>query len=123
MSLSCIFVAFLMPGGSVPQHIALADALEGIGCLVEIRETCASACTVLAGVARACIRPEAELIFHGPSNNGAPLAPDRFDHWSRAMAAHYPAPLGDWFMAEARFGEMSLSGAWLIEAGIMRACE
>jgi hypothetical protein len=99
------------PGGPIAARAALI-AVESEP--AEIRGTCASACTM--HLATGCVWPKAVLIFHGPA---AP--PESFDHWSAAMARHYPPAIADWFMAEGRYGQWRMTGAEAIRLGA-RAC-
>jgi hypothetical protein len=70
------------------------------------------------GARDVCVAPDARLTFHGPR---APA--ETFDHWSEVMARHYPGQLYDWFMGEARWGQYTVSGEWLIDNRIARECE
>lgn len=112
-------------GGPVNDRAMLVDRLRAAGAHVEIRgSVCLSACTMYLGAGDVCVSPQTTFGFHGPSNNGAPLAPDRFDHWSQVMARYYNGPLQDWFMTQARYqisGYQRLTGADLIRLGY-RSC-
>lgn len=88
---------------------------------IELRgRICYSSCTMYLGAENLCVSPETTFGFHGPSQQGAPLAPRQFEHWSDVMARHYKAPLRDWFMREARHritGYYRVTGATLIAMG------
>lgn len=88
---------------------------------VELRgRICYSSCTLYLGADNVCLSEETVFGFHGPSQRGTALPQDRFEHWSNVMAAHYNAPLRDWFLSEARHrisGYYRVSGASLIALG------
>lgn len=88
---------------------------------VELRgRICYSSCTLYLGADNVCLTEETVFGFHGPSQRGTALPRDRFEHWSNVMAAHYNAPLRDWFLSEARHrisGYYRVSGASLIALG------
>ncbi|MDO6585670.1 hypothetical protein Q4543_09070 [Salipiger sp. 1_MG-2023] len=111
-------------GGPLRQRLAEVQRLNARGARVEIRGAhCHSACTLYLGVRNLCILPQTEFGFHGPVYPDRPMARERFDHWSRAMAAHYPPPVAGWFMTTARHvasGYVALRGEALIGLGIPR---
>ena len=98
------------PGGSIRDRVELVRdeyrAIDGY---------CASACTM--HIANGCVTPTAWLVFHGPSYDGRAMPGERFDHWSRVMAGHYPDELAAWFMAHGRVGQHTLTGQQVIEMG------
>ncbi|EPX86809.1 hypothetical protein [Salipiger mucosus] len=112
------------PGGRLRPRLELVARLRASGRRVEIRgRYCHSACTVYLGARNVCVSPRTRFGFHGPYYRSGPIVHHRFDHWSRAMAAHYPAPLRRWFMRYARFltdDQAILSGAELIRMGVPR---
>lgn len=114
------------PGGSVETRIALVEQLRASRTRVEIVGGCWSACTMFLSLPDACVSRSAQLGFHGPSSEtyGIGLTPERFDYYSRLMAAYYPEPLRSWFLTEGRHitvGFTRFRGAELIGMGI-REC-
>ncbi|MCR8723857.1 hypothetical protein [Frigidibacter sp. ROC022] len=114
------------PGGPVETRVALVEQLRASHARVEIVGGCWSACTMFLSLPNVCVARSARLGFHGPSSGipGIGLAPERFDYYSRLMAAYYPEPLRSWFLAEGRHitvGFTRLRGAQLIRMGI-REC-
>ncbi|WP_303704542.1 hypothetical protein [Celeribacter baekdonensis] len=113
------------PGGSVRERYNEIRQINQLGQKVEIRRgNCMSSCTMFLGANDVCVSPQAVLGFHGPSNHGAKLAPDKFDKWSRVIASHYPEAIRNWYMTNARFKIYSatrLSGTELIRLGV-RPC-
>ncbi|MBL4812771.1 MAG: hypothetical protein JKX69_10560 [Rhodobacteraceae bacterium] len=111
-------------GGMIGARAAEIDALRATGRPVEIRGSiCFSSCTMYLGAANVCILPSTTFGFHGPSNHGAPLPADRFEHWSQIMARYYREPLRSWFMTDARYDRVRvhrLSGNQLIRMGYRR---
>ncbi|MBY6003881.1 hypothetical protein KUV62_08185 [Salipiger bermudensis] len=111
-------------GGRLQPRLAEIRQLRSQGVRVEIRGNfCLSSCTLYLGAGDVCVASNTRFGFHGPYYRFKPISPDRFDYWSRRMAEHYPAPLRDWFLSEARFvsnGYVSLSGAELIRMGVPR---
>lgn len=114
-------------GGDLDRRVALVAQMRAAGTPVRIEGTCVSACTLYLGLPNACVAPEAELGFHGPRTNmpGIPLPHADFERQTRVMAAHYPGPIRDWFMAEARLLTTAsyyvLTGTEAIRMGA-RAC-
>lgn len=112
-------------GGVLPTRIREIADLRARGQRVELRgRYCLSACTLYIGLPGVCVSPGTRFGFHGPSLYGRPLGRKAFEKWSRAMAAHYPAPVRDWFLREARYeltGFINLSGRDLIRMGV-RQC-
>jgi hypothetical protein len=108
-------------GGLVGERAQVVDSLRASGQRIEIRGTlCYSACTMYLGAGDVCVSPQTTFGFHGPSRNGTPLSPDRFEHWSLVMARYYNEPLRQWFMAEGRYAQQDvyrLSGQQLIDLG------
>jgi hypothetical protein len=113
-------------GGPVEERVALIERFRVDGTRVEISGGCWSSCTMFLSLAATCVTPTAQLGFHGPSSptHGVALAPDRFEKYSRLMAAYYPEPLRSWFLREGRnitVGFTRFRGSDLIRMGI-RAC-
>lgn len=109
-------------GGSVQERLSVIAALRNQGRRVEIRGQCASACTMYLGLPNTCVSRASRLGFHGPQSQyyGISLPPDEFEYWSRIMASNYPAPIAQWFMAQARettLGLVTISGAQAIKMG------
>jgi len=110
------------PGGVVATRVARVAALGARE--VRIVGWCESACTMYLGAENVCVAREARLAFHGPSFFGMPLPPRDFEYWSRVIAAHYPAPISEWFMERARhriLGHFTLTGDEVIRLGV-REC-
>ncbi|PCI43189.1 MAG: hypothetical protein COB49_12635 [Alphaproteobacteria bacterium] len=112
-------------GGYVSDRLRELSQLRASGQRIEIRgRICYSTCTMLLGLPQTCILPNTTFGFHGPSISGKPLAPDRFEHFSKVMAQDYPAPLRSWFMATGRTritGLYRIKGSEIIRMGV-RAC-
>ena len=112
-------------GGLVTRYIDRIKDLRRTGQPVEIRgEVCLSSCTMYLGLPQTCISRKTSFGFHGPSSYGAPLDQKTFDRWSRIIASHYPAPLAEWFMNDARhsiWNVRHVRGSELIRMGI-REC-
>lgn len=91
-------------GGSVKARFAQMRDLSARGTPVRIVGTCLSACTLFLGLPRACVVPTAQLGFHGPGTRlkGIPLPREEYERVSMQMAAQYPEPMRQWFLAEAR---------------------
>ena len=115
-------------GGLVGVRMIVIDAFRENETLVEIRGTCASACTLFLGLDTTCVAPAAMLGFHGPSetNPEVPVTKAAWDATTRAMASYYPPALRGPFLNRWRYlGDAQLawvSGARLIEAGV-RPCK
>ncbi|WP_417740824.1 hypothetical protein [Salipiger sp.] len=111
-------------GGRLRPRLAEVQQLRDRGVRVEIRGAyCLSSCTLYLGAGNVCVRSDTAFGFHGPSYLDRPIRSERFDYWSRRMAAHYPPPLRRWFLTRARFvtrGYVTVSGADLIEMGVPR---
>jgi hypothetical protein len=83
-----------------------------------------STCTMLLGLPNTCISPNTTFGFHGPSRSGRRLSPEKFDFYSRIIAANYPQELNSWYMQTGRKRINSIykiKGRELIRMGI-RAC-
>lgn len=109
-------------GGGLAERLAQIETLRKSGERIEIAGWCASSCTLYLALPNTCVRASARLGFHGPQSQfyGIGLPPAEFDHWSRIMAAHYPAPLAGWFMREGRheiLDVIRLSGREVIRMG------
>ena len=119
-----LIIAGIMPGGSIPAHAALADALTAARCEVRIEGQCISACTMLLDVPGACVSSGAMLMFHGPQfDYGMTQMPRaEFDHWSQVLADHYPRRIARWYLAEGRNGQHWMTGREAIRLGARR-CE
>ncbi|WP_370046784.1 MULTISPECIES: hypothetical protein [Salipiger] len=111
-------------GGRLRPRLAEVRQLRASGVRVEIRgDYCLSSCTLYLGAGNVCVRSGTSFGFHGPTYLYEPIRYDRFDYWSRRMAAHYPPELRHWFLSRARFvthGYVTLSGADLIRMGVPR---
>ncbi|MFD2174390.1 hypothetical protein [Rhodobacter lacus] len=111
-------------GGYLAARRQEIERLRASGQRVELRGTCISACTMYLGLPNACVAPRAVFGFHGPSRSGDPVAPEKFEYWSREMARSYREPLKTWYMTTGRYmirGYFEISGAQLISMGY-RAC-
>jgi hypothetical protein len=139
-ALSCLFLAAglgLMPieahaapgvkvvqsdmGGDVGARANQIEAMRRNGQSVEIRgAACYSACTMYLSLPNSCVSRNTRFGFHRPSFYGAALAPDKFEFWSRVIAAHYPAPLQSWYMSDGRYSVAPrlISGAEIIRMGV-----
>lgn len=82
---------------------------------IEIRGTCASACTLFIGRENTCLGPNARLGFHGPYSTRGKMGEDQFDRASIFMAGYYPPKIAAWFMKTARFTGPN-SVVWLTSA-------
>jgi hypothetical protein len=111
-------------GGRLRPRIAEVRQLKARGVRVEIRGAyCLSSCTLYLGAGNVCVHSQTAFGFHGPSYLDRPIRSERFDYWSRQMAAHYPPALRRWFLTSARFvtsGYVTVSGADLIRMGVPR---
>ncbi len=112
------------PGGYIDTRLEQIRRLRQTNQPVQIRGSyCNSTCTMFIGLPNACVEPQTEFGFHGPSYSGRRMPRAEFDHWSRIMAAHYPAQVADWFMETARKrirGLHTLRGDKLIRMGVAR---
>ncbi len=112
-------------GGQIVQRAREVEALRRSGRDVRIvGSVCYSSCTMLVGLPEACVSRDTVFGFHGPSRSGQRLDRARFERASALIAAHYPAPLRNWYMATARHelrGLHRMTGADLIRMGV-RAC-
>ena len=108
-------------GGYIGQRATEISQIIASGSRVEIRgNICLSSCTMYLGAGDVCVAPTTTFGFHGPSANGRPLPPERFDHWSRVMARYYQEPIREWFMNSARYRQSNyyrLTGSQLISMG------
>ncbi|WP_273521663.1 hypothetical protein [Rhodosalinus sediminis] len=112
-------------GGLLAERMREVARLRAQDARVEIRgRVCLSSCTMFLGVENVCVEPDVTFGFHGPTSYGRPLAPERFEAWSRIMAAHYPDErLRDWFLETGRHrirGYYRVSGEQLIRMGMPR---
>ncbi len=112
-------------GGKVVTRIREIGALRRSGRDVRIvGSVCYSTCTMLIGLETACVSPETEFGFHGPSQGGRKLDRAAFERASSIIAAHYPPVIRAWYLQTARYeidGIHRVSGADLIALG-MRRC-
>ncbi|MFT6458562.1 hypothetical protein [Pseudophaeobacter arcticus] len=112
-------------GGFVRDRLIELRNLRSSGRPVEIRgRVCYSTCTMLLGLPNTCISPNTTFGFHGPSRSGRRLSPEKFDFYSRIIAANYPQELNSWYMQTGRKRINSIykiKGRELIRMGI-RAC-
>ena len=108
-------------GGHVNARAQEVDRLSAERAEVRIEgRVCFSSCTMYLGAGDVCVSPATTFGFHGPSDFGEPLPPERFDHWSRVMARYYREPVRSWFMNTARYETRDIarvSGAQLIRLG------
>ncbi|NEX45325.1 hypothetical protein [Pseudotabrizicola algicola] len=114
-------------GGNMEARLQTIARMRASGTRVEIRGTCASACTMYLGLPNTCVSRGSRLGFHGPQSQyyGISLPPEEFEYWSRVMADHYPGAIRSWFLSEARYTTMdiiTLSGAEVIRLGA-RPCD
>lgn len=112
-------------GGLLAERMREVARLRADEARVEIRgRVCLSSCTMFLGVENVCVEPDVTFGFHGPTSYGRPLAPERFETWSRIMAAHYPDErLRSWFLETGRHrirGYYRVSGEQLIRMGTPR---
>jgi len=108
-------------GGDVGVRANQIAAMRAAGQSVEIRgAVCYSACTMYLALPGACVSRHTQFGFHRPSYYGTTLAPDQFEFWSQVIAAHYPAPLHDWYLRTGRYSRqlMMISGAEIIRLGV-----
>jgi hypothetical protein len=110
-------------GGSVAERLKMLEHLRRTGSKIEIRGTCASACTMLLALPNTCVAANARLHFHGPSSQyyGVALSPAEFEYWSRIMADHYPPSIRRWFMTTARhtiMGTIAITGTEAARLGV-----
>jgi len=114
-------------GGMLNTRIIEIQSLRRTGQRIRITgSVCQSTCTMFLGLAQTCVSPETEFGFHGPSSFGLPLSQPVFDQASQIIANHYPDPLKQWYMAEARhslWGMHRITGAQMIAWGITRPCQ
>ncbi|SOB94056.1 hypothetical protein [Rhodobacter maris] len=107
-------------GGYLSARRQEIERLRATGRRVELRGTCISACTMYLGLPHVCVSPQAVFGFHGPSRSGTPVAPEKFEYWSREMARSYREPLKSWYMTTGRYmirGYFEISGTQLIAMG------
>ena len=108
-------------GGDVGARANRIAAMRASGQSVAIRgPSCYSACTMYLSLPGSCVSRKAKFGFHRPSYYGSTLPPEKFEFWSRIIAAHYPAPLQSWYMAEGRHSValQMISGTELIRLGV-----
>jgi hypothetical protein len=112
-------------GGFVRDRLIELRNLRSSGRPVEIRgRVCYSTCTMLLGLPNTCISPNTTFGFHGPSKSGRRLSPEKFDFYSRIIAANYPQQLNSWYMQTGRKRINSIykiKGSQIIQMGV-RAC-
>ncbi len=109
-------------GGYLHDRLIELGNLQRTGTPVQIRgRICYSTCTMFLGLPNACVDPNTTFGFHGPSQSGRRLSPQKFEYFSQVMANHYPAPLRSWFMREGRHrisGVYKMKGTDLIRMGV-----
>ena len=108
-------------GGDVGARANQIATIMSAGQHVEIRgPACYSSCTMYLGLPGSCVNRHTQFGFHGPSFYGTALSPDRFEFWSKVIAAHYPPVLRSWYLREARYSENleMVSGAEIIRLGV-----
>ncbi|WP_281982821.1 hypothetical protein [Thalassorhabdomicrobium marinisediminis] len=112
-------------GGLLYDRLVALRDLRASNTGVQIRgRVCYSTCTMYLGLPDVCVSPQTTFGFHGPSSYGRRLASADFEMTSRMIAAHYPAPLRNWYLSEGRYrlsGLYYLDGQQIINMGI-RAC-
>ncbi|WP_417702448.1 hypothetical protein [Pseudophaeobacter sp.] len=112
-------------GGFLRERLIELRELRASGRQVEIRgRVCYSTCTLLLSLPNTCISPRTQFGFHGPSEGGHPLSPEKFDYYSRIIAQHYPAKLNRWYMqtGRKRINRLfKIKGSEIIRMGV-RAC-
>jgi hypothetical protein len=112
-------------GGLVSSRAEEISRIIAQGTQVEIRgQVCYSSCTMYLGLPNTCVLPQTSFGFHGPSHYGRQLSARDFEYWSQIIAAHYPAPLRSWYLAEGRTrvtDYFRISGTELIRLGV-RQC-
>ena len=108
-------------GGLLRTRIYEIRALRETGQAVRIEgRICYSTCTMYLGLPQTCVSPQTMFGFHGPSSYGIPLESEVFDHASKLIKDHYPKPLQQWYMDEARhqiWGVQRVTGAEIIRLG------
>ena len=108
-------------GGRLKAYQETLAEVTQTGRRVEIRGRCFSSCTILLGAPNVCVSEQAKLGFHGPRYLNSQIPQERFDHWSEVMASHYPGPVANWYMTDARYridGVKVLRGWNLQQMGI-----
>jgi hypothetical protein len=124
-SASAVLVIGNDEGGLVSRRAEEISRILSQGTHVEIRgQVCFSACTMYLGMPDTCVLPQTSFGFHGPSHYGRQLSARDFEYWSQVIAAHYPAPLRTWYLAEGRtriWDYFTISGTELIRLGV-RQC-
>lgn len=108
-------------GGDVGVRANQIVAMRASGQSVEIRgAVCYSSCTMFLALPDACVSRHTQFGFHRPSYYGATLSPEKFEYWSQVIAAHYPAPLRDWYLRTGRYSRqlMMIPGAEIIRLGV-----
>jgi hypothetical protein len=130
MLAACIIIVSHSMGGYISDFAARVADANARGCRVEIRGTCASACTLYLGAENVCVAPEARLAFHTARRSvmgglAVKEVPEEIRRpYEALMAAHYPEPIRSWFWNDVRhrpFSEWArLSGEELISHGVPR---
>jgi len=86
-------------GGELPEYEERFEEYEKENKQVEIRGTCASACTMFLGLDNICVSKNARLGFHGSMVNG--------NIWYRPgtelLSSYYTPRLKEWFWSNAAF--------------------
>jgi|SRR5215813_6909297 len=100
-------------GGRIDQHIERWKALAESGDDVEVRDLCASACTLVTAYIpkeRLCFSTTAALAFHHARYpNGEPAI-----EASRAMFNSYPQDIRTWLQNKGGFEKLPAEGYWLM---------
>lgn len=87
------------PGGSVVGYANAVAKLKASGQPYVAPKDCRSACTMLLDAPNVCWPEDGVLRFHSASNRMGDVVPG-VDLANRALAAHYPPRLAEWFMEE-----------------------
>jgi hypothetical protein len=98
-------------GGRIDQHIARWKALAASDDNVEIRDLCASACTLVTAYIpkqRLCFSPTALLAFHHARSLNGEIAMDA----SQMMFNSYPQDIRMWLQNKGGLEKMPVDGYW-----------
>jgi hypothetical protein len=102
------------PGGGVQWYIERWRAVDASGNDVEIRGSCASACTLVMAVVpadRICFGDAASLRFHMSSRFDVPTA-----ETAQWMLDQYPQDIRLWIMAKGGVEKMTIEQMWTLAA-------
>lgn len=108
-------------GGFLHERLSQLEDLRRSGQRVEIRgKHCYSTCTLFLALPNACVSPNTQFGFHGPSRSGVRLQPSVFEKYSRLIAGHYPRKLRNWYLRKGRTridGLYKLAGHRIVRMG------